>query len=235
MKTELLFVGGDHARPLDIIRSPRARHMRLAVDPRDGSVRLTLPERAPIGSALKWAETKRYWVEAQLARLPQFIPIENGMMIAMGGDSLTLDWNAAHPRNPARVGDRLRVGGSFDEISLRLVRWLKREAKALFEIETHHYAVKAGVTVACVGIGDPVSRWGSCSASGDIRYSWRLILAPCHVRRATIAHEVAHRVHMNHGAAFHALVRSIFEGDPGLARVWLKNHGASLHWFGRSS
>ena len=85
-----------------------------------------------------------------------------------------------------------------------------------------------------VGVGDPLSRWGSCSSSGAIRYSWRLILAPDFVRRATVAHEVAHRVHMNHGPAFHALVETLFEADPKPARLWLRREGARLHRFGRA-
>ena len=37
---------------------------------------------------------------------------------------------------------------------------------------------QAGVTVAPVSVGDAGTRWGSCSASGAIRYNWRLVLAP---------------------------------------------------------
>ena len=96
-------------------------------------------------------------------------------------------------------------------------------------------AAKIGVFVPPIGIGDPVSRWGSCASSGQIRYSWRLILAPSFVRRATVAHEVAHRIHMNHGAAFHALVKKTLGEDPVPARKWLRSNGSALHWFGRSS
>lgn len=235
MMTELYFAGGAHRRSLTILRSPRARQMRLVVDPRDGTVRLTLPRRAALGHGLTWAETKRGWIEAQLAQLPQADPIADGMLFCVGGDMLRLDWSPGYPRNPLRVGDALRIGGPRDGLALRLLRWLKREARRVFEAETHEYAAKAGVMVPGVGIGDPVSRWGSCAASGNIRYSWRLILAPRFVRRATIAHEVAHRVHMNHSREFHALVRALFGEDPAVARRWLKTNGPALHWFGRAS
>ncbi|WP_294296983.1 M48 family metallopeptidase, partial [uncultured Sphingomonas sp.] len=94
---------------------------------------------------------------------------------------------------------------------------------------------KAGVTVSAVGVGDTRSRWGSCASTGAIRYSWRLILAPPAVRRATVAHEVAHRVHMNHSPAFHALVADLYGRDPTPERRWLKTNGAALHWFGRGT
>jgi predicted metal-dependent hydrolase len=52
------------------------------------------------------------------------------------------------------------------------------------------------------------------------------------VRRATVAHEVAHRVHMNHGPHFHALVKQLLGYDPAAARLWLRRRGASLHRIG---
>jgi predicted metal-dependent hydrolase len=128
---------------------------------------------------------------------------------------------------------RILTGGPLETIEPRLLRWLKQQARVVLERETRACADKADVTVARIGIGDPLSRWGSCSESGSIRYSWRLILAPDWVLRATVAHEVAHRVHMNHGPAFHALVAGLFGADPAPARLWLRRHGAGLHRFGR--
>ena len=209
--------------------------MRLVVDPRDGSVRLTLPRRAQLDHGLIWAETKRGWIEAQLARLPTPRPIANDMVIEVGGEALRLDWSPDHPRKPLREPGLIRIGGPAERLEARLIRWLKDEARALFDQETQEFAAKILVAVPPVGIGDPVSRWGSCAASGQIRYSWRLIMAPCFVRRATIAHEVAHCIHMNHGAQFHALVKQLLGEDPAPARTWLRAHGAALHWFSRGS
>jgi predicted metal-dependent hydrolase len=129
--------------------------------------------------------------------------------------------------------ERVVTGGPGEMVEGRLLRWLKRHALEILTAETKEFAQKAGVTVDRVGVGDPRSRWGSCSSSGAIRYSWRLILAPDWVRRATVAHEVAHRVHMNHGAAFHALVEQLLGTDPAPARAWLRREGASIHRIGR--
>jgi predicted metal-dependent hydrolase len=234
-RTEPVFAGGVHVRPLTLIRSARARQMRLVVNPRDACVRLTIPRRAGLGEAYRWAETKRGWIEAQLAAFPSPHPIQPGMNVPLAGTMLTLEWDAAYPRKPCCVGTNLRVGGPRAGLDLRLMRWLKTEARALLEEESRACAAQIGVTLGRVAVGDPVSRWGSCTASGDLRYSWRLILAPDNVRRATVAHEVAHRVHMNHGREFHALVASLHGEDPGPARHWLRTHGAELHWFGRAA
>ena len=90
------------------------------------------------------------------------------------------------------------------------------------------------MTVSSVSVGDAGTRWGSCSASGSIRYSWRLILASAEVRRYVVAHEVAHLVHMDHGTKFKALERKLFEGDVDAARLLLGRIGSRLKRIGRT-
>ncbi len=154
-------------------------------------------------------------------------------MLPIEGEPHQVHWRADGPRVPHVAAGLIDIGGTPDTIEQRLLRWLKRRARDVLSADTAEYAARAGVSVAGVAVGDPVSRWGSCSSSGTIRYSWRLLLAPPHVRRATVAHEVAHRVHMNHGPAFHALVAELFGADPAPARLWLRRNGAALHRIGR--
>jgi predicted metal-dependent hydrolase len=221
--------------PVAVVRHAAARRMRLGVDPRNGRIRLTLPRRASLPAALEWAAGQRGWIEIQLAKLATPQPIVPGMVVNLAGEALVLDWKVSRPRTIRKVGGALVAGGPLDGLPARLLRFLKRHALDVLASETAETARKSQISVARVGIGDAGTRWGSCSANGDIRYSWRLILAPTDVRRATVAHEVAHRVHMNHGPAFHALVKELYGADPSPARHWLKANGAALHWFGRAS
>ena len=220
---------------LDIVRHPTARRVRLALDPVSGRARLTVPRRAGLKSALAWAETKRDWLTRQHAQLPTRRPFAPGTTLVVADRTLTIDWAPGARRRVETLGDTLSLAGPEETIPRRIEAWLKREALALLTAETLEYAASAGVTVARIGVGDARGRWGSCAQSGAIRYSWRLILAPGWVRRATVAHEVAHRVHMNHGPAFHALVARLYDADPNPARAWLRRHGRDLHGFGRVS
>jgi predicted metal-dependent hydrolase len=220
---------------VEVVRRPAARRLRLTVDPRTGVVRLVMPKRAALGPALDWVKSQGDWIAMQRDKLPAPDPIIPGMTITFAGQVVTLDWDEGHPRNPVLIEDHICIGGPLDLMPERLRRWMRREAKRILEAETREYAGIAGVTVGKVSIGDPRSRWGSCSASGDIRYSWRLILAPTNVRRATVAHEVAHRVHMDHSRAFHAVVAKIYGRDPKVERQWLRREGAKLHWFGEGA
>ena len=103
----------------------------------------------------------------------------------------------------------------------------------MLSAETAAAARKAGVSVRRVSIGDAGTRWGSCSESGSIRYNWRLVLAPPEVRRWVVAHEVAHRLHMNHGPEFKALEAQLFAGDVRAARLLLRRLGPRLKRVGR--
>lgn len=232
MSSELLFRGGDTVAPLTIKMSPRAKVMRLRVDSRTGAVLLTLPKRTSKREALKWVAEHRGWIEAALATIPAAAAVEPGGTVPYLGLPHLIDWAPNRSRVVRAEAGRLLVGGPEEGLEARILRWLKQQARTLLDRETREYAAKAGVSVSRVGIGDPVSRWGSCSSSGAIRYSWRLILAPEWVRRATVAHEVAHRVHMNHGPHFHFLVEELLGSDPTPARHWLRREGAALHRVG---
>ena len=212
--------------------SPRARRLRLSVDPRTRTVLLTVPRRVSQRRAMAWASEHRQWIERQLAEIPHPRVFAPGEIVPIQGEPHVIDWLATRPRRIGLEAGRLVCGGPLEGLERRILRWLKAESLTLLTGETRTFAEKAGAKLTSVGVGDPVSRWGSCSSRGTIRYSWRLILAPAFVRRATVAHEVAHLVHLNHGPHFHALVAEILGADPAPARAWLKRAGAALHRIG---
>jgi predicted metal-dependent hydrolase len=199
-----------------------------------GSVQLTVPRRVSQRKALEWAAGHRDWIEAQLARVAPPQRLAPGAAVPLYARPHIVDWSAERSRIVKLDGDHIVAGGPLEGLEARILRWLKRHALDTLARETAQYAAKAGVAVSRIAVGDPLTRWGSCSSSGAIRYSWRLILAPDHVRRATAAHEVAHRIHMHHGPEFHALVAELYGEDPKPAREWLRRHGATLHRIGRS-
>ena len=219
---------------IEVVRHTRARRMRLSVDPRSGKVKLTLPPRASLKKGMDWAREQQGWIALQQAKMPEARPFAPGARIPIGDAEVEIVWPATGAgRTPRLIGDQLLCGGPREGLEKRIERWLRQAALDLLSEETAEYAERAGVSVTKVSIGDPRGRWGSCASSGQIRYSWRLLLAPSFVRRSTVAHEVAHRVHMNHSPAFHRVVAELYEGDPDRARAWLKRNGAGLHWYGR--
>ena len=219
--------------PIDIRVIRGARRLRLRFDEAAGTLKLTCPPRTSRGKALAWALDQRDWIDAQLARAVPPEPFEPGAHIPIDGDEVLLRWDAAAPRTPGLVDGILRCGGPADAFSRRIETWLKRRALSALSGDTRHYGELAGIGARAVSVGDPASRWGSCSSEGKIRFSWRLILAPPQVRRYVVAHEVAHLVHLNHGAEFKALEAKLFGPGVAEAKALLRRWGPRLRRVGR--
>lgn len=214
--------------PVLLHRHARARGYRLRVD-RGGAARLTMPARGSERRALDWAKGQASWIAEQLARVDTgACVLADGASFPLEGARATICWHDG-PRTVRQEGDFLFVGGPVELAGERVLRWLKARSRVTLAAETHDLAHRHDLRVGSVAIGDPVSRWGSCTASGAIRYSWRLILAPPEVRIATVAHELAHLKHLDHSPAFHAFHRAICPTDTVAARAWLRAHGAMLH------
>ena len=225
----------DHRLPLPVeIRiHPRARRLKLRLDDRHQLLLLTCPPRGSRKAALDWAATQRGWVEAQLARTEPATLLIPDAVIPLEGREVRLHWIEGGPRTLSWRDDVLSCGGPLESFGGRIERWLRAQARDLLSADTAECAARARVSVKRVSIGDAGTRWGSCSASGSIRYNWRLILAPPEVRRWVVAHEVAHRLHMNHGPAFKALEAELFDGNADAARLLLRRLGPGLKRVGR--
>lgn len=212
-----------------LVHHAQSRRYKLIFDGARGELRLTLPRRANAARALKWASEQQDWLHEQVGKSAVPVRVGPGVPVPVFGVERRIDWSAVAPRAVRLEGELLKVGGPEETVGRRIERWLKAEALDLMARESHEIATRAGLRVGRIGVGDPRSRWGSCTHDGDLRYSWRLVLAPDHVRRATVAHEVAHLRHMDHGPDFHALVADLHDGDVGAARAWLRREGRSLH------
>lgn len=90
-----------------------------------------------------------------------------------------------------------------------------------------HYAPLVDVTYSRITIRNQRSKWGSCSANGNLNFNCLLMLAPPEVLDAIVVHELCHRKEMNHSERFYAEVRRVYpEYDKW--NGWLKEHGGEL-------
>ena len=93
-----------------------------------------------------------------------------------------------------------------------------------------YYASRMGVTYGRVSIRDQKTRWGSCSAEGNLNFNWRLIMAPPGVMDYVVVHELAHRKEMNHSRNFWKVVEEAMP-DYRKYKAWLKENGNILHQY----
>ncbi len=210
-----------------------ARRLRLRFDEASGTLKLTCPWRTGRRAALTWALDQRDWIDAQLARAEPGEPFEPGATIPLEGEDVRLVWNPETRRAPRFADGEIRCGGPRDGFARRIELFLRRRALDVMSREVADYATSAGVVARSVGVGDAGTRWGSCSSTGKIRLNWRLIMAPPAVRKYVVAHEVAHLVHLDHGAKFKALEARLCGPGVSEAKSQLRRLGPRLKRIGR--
>jgi predicted metal-dependent hydrolase len=220
--------------PIRIRASARARRLSLRLDPIEGRAELIHPVGAARAHILDFLESRKDWLVARAARLPKRVAFADGARIPIRGEVRLLRalGPARRTRPPFAIGtEAIEVTGHPEHLARRTRAGLAAHARDILAARTRTLAGRVGRSVAKVSVGDAKSRWGSCARNGNIRYSWRLILAPDPVIDYVVAHEVAHLVEMNHGPRFWRLVAEL---DPNheAARAWLRRHGAGLLRYG---
>jgi predicted metal-dependent hydrolase len=211
-------------------RSALARRTAIRVDPVRGVV-LVLPVRASRADAERFLLAHRAWVAERVAQLPAGQSLEPGQAIAILGEPHLIRHCPAARRGVWIEAGELRVSGLADQVPRRVAAFLRAHARKVIARHVAELSARLGRPVGRLTLRDTKSRWGSCSARGDLSFSWRLVLAPEWVLAYVVAHEVAHLVEMNHSPAFWAVVASM-SPEAKQARAWLKRHGAGLHLIG---
>ncbi|MGP1358450.1 MAG: M48 family metallopeptidase [Roseicyclus sp.] len=212
--------------PVEVIlrRNRRAKRFSLRVSRSDGRVSLSLPAWAPEKEALAFLEERADWVRHHLDSAPVPMRARIGVELPVCGLPRPVvegpgriarfeNGQIIVPRGP-REGARLRA----------LLTALARERLSR-AVAVHAEAI--GRNAGRLTLRDPRSRWGSCSARGDLMFSWRLIMAPPPVLDYVAAHEVAHLAEMNHGPRFWSVCRRLCP-ETDTHRRWLRANGASL-------
>ena len=217
-------------------RHRQARRYTLRIQAATREVVLTLPPRGTVKEAEAFAHKHGGWIATRLERLPELVPFAHGTVLPLRG----VRHKIVH-RPSARgtvwtetdsQGRRLLcVAGDKAHVERRIRDYLKREARRDLEVASRRYAAQLGVTIKRITMRDQTSRWGSCSTTGALSYSWRLIFAPPYVLDYLAAHEVAHLVELNHSRRFWRLVERLYPTID-RAKVWLDLHGTDLHRYG---
>jgi len=217
-------------------RHRQARRYTLRIQAATREVILTIPPRGTLKEAREFAQKHGGWIAARLGRLPEAAPFAHGITVPLRGERHRI----VHRRGIRGTvwtetdssGERLLcVAGHAPHIDRRIGDFLRREARRELETASRRFAADLGVTVRRVAVRDQSSRWGSCSTTGVLSYSWRLILAPTLVLNYLAAHEVAHLLEMNHSPRFWRLVQRLCP-DHERAKAWLDVHGGDLHRYG---
>ena len=231
--TRMITLGG---RDVEVIlrRHAKARRISLRVDTRRDAAVLTLPPRTAEREAIAFLMKHGDWITDQIDALPARIHFEAGAEIPfLGRDRLLV--HTPEMRGTVRLDpldeSQLQVAGAAEHFARRVTDFMKREARAAIKPLVADKAARIGRQAGRIILRDQRTRWGSCTSSGDLNFSWRLIYCPPDVLDYVVAHEVAHLRHMDHSPAFWATVAEIAP-TPKQTRAWLRHNCHRLHRIG---
>lgn len=229
VRRELLKIDG-RAVEVNVKLNPRARRLIVKVHPVSGEVSVIAPSKHALERAIEFARGESTWIARQLAHVPQRVALRAGARIPLRGREHLI---ASSEDAPAPVwvdqdAGVIHIRGRAEHTPRRLHDFLKLTARQTLEARSLEFAARLNLSLKRITVRDTATRWGSCSSTRSLSYSWRLIFAPPFVLDYVVAHEVAHLREMNHGPKFWKLVRELV-CDVEKPQSWLRRHGAGLH------
>jgi predicted metal-dependent hydrolase len=207
-------------------RAPRARRVRVRVDPHHG-VEVVLPPRAPDRAAAAAVAELAPWITRRLEELAlarERVPRGHGWLPY-------LDQRLAVLVEPGRtrvhrLGDTLLVpAGAGAPVALE--RWYRRAARSQISQRLDRATALAGTSYSSLAIRNQRTRWASCAGNGAMSFNWRLMLAPERVLDYVVWHEVCHIEVADHSKRFWALLEARCPEwrEPA---AWLRKNGSAL-------
>ncbi len=219
---------------VNIRRSPRSRRITLRIAPGTAQPELVLPRGLSEKKGISFLHDKVDWLEERLSKYPAPVPFNEGEVVPFLGDLLTIHHVDARRADVRKEQDRLVVAAPKPRISNAVRDWYKREAGCEITVLAKQKSAMFDRPYGRLTIRDTKSQWGSCSAKGDLNFSWRVVMAPGYVLDYLVAHEIAHLAEMNHSMRFWNIVENLSD-DFERGRNWLRLNGHELHRYGVES
>jgi predicted metal-dependent hydrolase len=219
-------------------RVKSARALRIRVGPH--GVEVICPVSRTSDEAEEFLRANGAWVTSQLDRIAALRSVRRAQHVAAGEIlfeglpcKVDLEQSVTAPRSNrvTRRGDviTVRVGTKSPMSPAKsLERWLRKEARRQIECYVARLAVELDVAPRCIYIMDQRTKWGNCSPLNNLSFSWRIIMAPEHVLRYLVTHEVVHLAVPDHSQRFWLTVQSLCP-EAEQARQWLAANGQKLY------
>ena len=211
---------GEQAIQYTLVRDVRRRHAHLFLD-EDLGPELRAPSWMNGQEADRLVARNAQWLTDAKARQAHAhatkLALVNGAELPFLDERVRLSLAAGHRWHVRLQGHQLNVRGPgiagmrIDEKALRaaLERWYRKQAAEIFWPRLQELGVAEGLVARGITIRAQRSRWGSCSSRGHINLNWRLMLLPSVLADYVLVHELCHLRHMDHSAAFRALLAKL--------------------------
>ena len=215
----------------NLIRAKR-RTIALIVE-RDGSLTVRAPRRVTLRDIEQFIREKTDWILRSREKLKSAIPtpqkqyVDGECFLFLGQE---YELCLVPPQRPA-----LQFDGGFtlsttarERGERMFIQWYKTQALTVFTELVNHYASLHGFEPKQVKVNSAKTRWGSCTSTGMINFTWRLVMAPLEVIDYVVIHELVHLRIKNHSQKFWQAVEQLCP-EYKSHRKWLREHGEKLN------
>ena len=187
-----------------IIRSPRRKSIAFSATP-EGELQILSPPHVTDEELLRIAEENLPLLNRLRRRAAARFPARPKPTFTEGEEFFL--WGVKYPlrfsrRVTAFDGAFILPAGTPEEVFASLERFYRTAIRRYIERRIRDYAAQAGLEFDRVRISGAETRWGSCSTSGTISFSWKLAQCPPPLIEYVIWHELTHLEEMNHSARF---------------------------------
>ncbi|WP_350587163.1 SprT family zinc-dependent metalloprotease [Pseudoalteromonas sp. 3-MNA-CIBAN-0064] len=220
---------------VEIKRSNRVKSATITVE--ESSVLIAVPRLLELERIKKLLKNKRQWIKDKIALHYEAQPTSNkefvsGECFSYLGRNYRLKVNQGYYKPAKLINGRFSVTlfagtNNAELIKESLLAWYEKHAEIKFNEKVKRYADIMNVKYNSVGIKNYKSRWGSCTAQGDITFNWKVIMAPNRIVDYVVVHELCHLIHHDHSPKFWREVER-FMPDYLECKEWLKHNGARL-------
>ena len=131
------------------------------------------------------------------------------------------DWIARHQE---MMKERWESAAEVPRLDMDEIKELAKRALEYIPGRVRYFAPIVGVDYGRITIRNQRTRWGSCSAKGNLNFNCLLMMMPPEIIDYVVVHELAHRREMNHSKAFWNIVESVLP-DYEERRRWLRENG----------
>jgi predicted metal-dependent hydrolase len=218
-------------KPYKLIRSKR-RTIALMIGS-DATLVVRAPAHTPLDIIERFVGKNADWIQRTLARLRQrpqarkkeFVSGEEFFFL---GKPYPLEVQNDTPE-PLHLRDGFILNAKEQSRGREFfIAWYKKEAQRTIAGRVAWWAQRFGLAYTSVNITCANRRWGSCSPTDRLNFSWRLVMAPLVVIDYVVVHELAHITHKNHSRRFWNKVNAMYP-DHKAAQTWLRENEGVLN------
>jgi predicted metal-dependent hydrolase len=217
---------------IDKLTRSKRRTIALIIE-RDGTLTVRAPMRAPQVLIHQFIHEKADWITRTREKIKALVTTPakqyiDGETFPFLGSSFNLKLvKSQRPSLQFESGFTLsQTARSKGESAF--TRWYKEQAREVITERVNQYAQQYNFTPGQVKITSAKTRWGSCSSSGTLNFTWRLVMAPLEVIDYVVVHELVHLRVKDHSSKFWSAVEAIYP-EYKKQRKWLRENGESLN------